>query len=145
MKITISDTLFKQIVTAEKRKEISWLLEMTKTNSWWSTQVGMKHLAQYCPSYLRVIGIILNNIPLAILAMAVYFFFTKEFAFGAFSLLVIIPLLYIVPKSACRVVRIFARRNKMFFVELYASGVLHIYSMKKKEGFSYPRLLEDAL
>lgn len=145
MKITISDTLFEQIVTAEKRKEISWLLDMNRANSWWSTQRGMKHLAQYCPSYVRVVGIILNNIPLAILVMAVYFFFTKEFGFGGFSLLTIIPLLYIVPKSACRVVRIFARRNKMFFIELYASGVLHIYSMKKKEAFSYPRLLEDVL
>jgi len=143
MKLAISDALFEKIVHAERRKEISWLLEMTLANSWWSTQVGVKHLAPYCPSYIRVVGIILNNIPVALIIVAIYLFFQKEVALGIFSLVAIIPFLYIVPKLSCRVVRFVARRNKMFFLDLYASGILHICNFNKKEIFTYPTSLED--
>lgn len=145
MKITISDQLFEKIVDAERRRELSWLLDMSRANSWWSTQVGVKHLAQYCPSYLRVVGIILNNIHLALLLLAVYLFFTKEFNLGILSLIAMAPFIYIVPKLACRVVRFYARRDKMFFIDLYVSGILHVYSLKRKEAFSYPHSLEEIL
>jgi hypothetical protein len=143
MKLTISDALFEKIINAEKRKEVSFLLEMTLANSWWSTQVGVKHLASYCPSYVRAVGIILNNIPVALIIVAVYLFFQKEIALGIFSLLLIIPLIYFVPKLSCKVVRFTARRNKMFFLDLYASSILHICHLNKKEIFTYPSSLED--
>jgi|GEM_PF-1872161 hypothetical protein len=143
MTLAISDTFFNKIRTAEKRREISWLLDMTLSNSWWSTQVGVKHLAKYCPVFLRLIGLILNNIPIAIVLMAIYLFFMKQIALGIFTLFLIVPVIYGVPKLACKTMRFMARRNKMFFVDLYVSGILHIFVRRKKEVISYPTPLED--
>lgn len=143
MILTISDAFFNKIRKAEKSREISWLLDVTSSNSWWSTQVGVKHIAKYCPVFLRALGLILNNIPIAIVLMAIYLFYMKQVSLGIFTIFLIIPVIYVVPKIACRVMRFMAGRNKMFFIDLYVSGILHISVRRKKEVLSYPSPLED--
>lgn len=143
MTIIISNELFDRIKTGVRRKELFLLLDMTLANSWWSTQVGVKHLAKYCPFYLRILGLILNNLPIALVLLAIYLFFIREFGLGIFSVLFIFPVIFLVPKLACMVVRFMAKRNKMFFLDLYVSGIMHILIPRRKETVSYPKPIEE--
>ena len=143
MAIIISNELFDRIKIGARRKELFFLLDMPLANSWWSTQVGVKHLAKYCPFYLRILGLILNNLPIGFILLAIYLFFIQEFGLGIFSILLIFPIILFVPKLSCIVVRFMAKRNKMFFIDLYVSGVLHILIPRRKETVSYPQSIEE--